>query len=98
MMKGMIGALGATLFAAPVIAQERPSVAPKNMQAIAPSLADYTDEVLFGDVWLRPELSPRDRSIVTLTVLISTGKTPQLGSHLGQGLTNGVKPSEIEAW
>lgn len=36
---------------APIEAQERPSVAPKNMQAIAPALADYADNVLFGDVW-----------------------------------------------
>jgi 4-carboxymuconolactone decarboxylase len=85
----------ALAMATPAEAQERPSVAPKNMQAIAPALADYTDEVLFGDVWIRPELSPRDRSFVTLTVLISTGKTAQLPGHLGRGLTNGIKPSEI---
>ncbi|WP_125660646.1 (R)-mandelonitrile lyase [Sphingomonas sp. 2R-10] len=81
--------------AVPVEAQERPSVAPKNMQAIAPALAGYTDRVLFGDVWVRPELAPRDRSIVTLSVLIATGKTAQMTSHLGRGLDNGLKPSEV---
>ena len=50
--------------------------------------------MLYGDVWTRPELSPRDRSLVTISVLIATGRTAQLGDHLGRALTNGVKPSE----
>jgi 4-carboxymuconolactone decarboxylase len=53
--------------------------------------------VLYGDVWTRPELSPRDRSLVTISVLIATGKTAQLAGHLGRALTNGVKPSEASA-
>jgi 4-carboxymuconolactone decarboxylase len=53
-----------------------------------------TDEVLFGDVWRRPELSPRDRSLVTISVLIATGKPAQLAGHLGRALDNGVQPSE----
>ena len=63
-------------------------------QKLAPGMAELTDEVLFGDVWRRPELSPRDRSLVTITVLIATGKTSQLAGHLGRALANGVKPSE----
>ena len=47
---------------------------------IAPGLATLTDDVLFGDVWNRPELSPRDRSLVTLTVLIATGQTGPLAT------------------
>ncbi len=78
-----------------VEAQERPSVAPKNMQTIAPALADYTDRVLFGDVWLRPDLTPRDRSLVTVSALIATGKTQQLTGHLNRALVNGVQPTEI---
>jgi len=50
--------------------------------------------VLFGDVWRRPELSPRDRSLVTVSVLIATGKSAQLTGHLGRALNNGVQPSE----
>ena len=61
---------------------------------IAPGLATLTDDVLYGDVWTRPELSPRDRSLVTVSVLIATGRTAQLAGHLGRALTNGVKPSE----
>jgi 4-carboxymuconolactone decarboxylase len=53
-----------------------------------------TDEVLYGDVWRRTELSPRDRSLVTVSVLIATGKTAQLTGHLGRALDNGVQPSE----
>ena len=66
-----------------------------NMQKIAPALAGYTDDVLYGDVWVRPELSPRDRSVITVAALIATGKTAQLGGHLGRGLTNGIKPTEV---
>ena len=63
-------------------------------QKIAPGLATFTDEVLFGDVWRRPELSPRDRSLVTISVLIATGKSAQLEGHLGRALGNGVRPGE----
>jgi 4-carboxymuconolactone decarboxylase len=63
-------------------------------QKIAPGLATLTDDVLFGDVWRRPELSPRDRSLITISVLIATGKPAQLAGHLGRALTNGVQPSE----
>jgi 4-carboxymuconolactone decarboxylase len=61
---------------------------------VAPGLATLTDDVLFGDVWNRTELSPRDRSLVTISVLIATGKSAQLAGHLGRALTNGVKASE----
>ncbi len=63
-------------------------------QRIAPGLATLTDDVLFGDVWRRPELSPRDRSLVTISILIATGKPAQLAGHLGRALDNGVQPSE----
>jgi 4-carboxymuconolactone decarboxylase len=66
-------------------------------QRIAPGLATLTDDVLYGEVWQRPELSPRDRSLVTISVLIATGKTAQLTGHLTRALTNGVKPIEASA-
>jgi 4-carboxymuconolactone decarboxylase len=76
--------------------QPQPSPRPSGpvQQRIAPGLATLTDDVLFGDVWRRPELSPRDRSLVTISVLIATGKPAQLAGHLGRALTNGVQPSE----
>jgi 4-carboxymuconolactone decarboxylase len=61
---------------------------------IAPGLATLTDDVLFGDVWRRPEMSPRDRSLVTISALIATGKTGPLAGHLGRALDNGVQPIE----
>lgn len=66
-------------------------------QRIAPGLATLTDDVLFGDVWARPELPPRDRSLVTISVLIATGRTAPLSGHLSRALANGVKPSEASA-
>ena len=63
-------------------------------QRIAPGLAKLTDDVLFGDVWVRPELSPRDRSLVTISALIATGKPAQLAGHLGRALDNGLQPRE----
>ena len=67
-------------------------------QKIAPGLATLTDDVLFGDVWKRPELSPRDRSLVTVSVLIATGKPAQLAGHLGRALDNGVQPARRPAF
>jgi 4-carboxymuconolactone decarboxylase len=63
-------------------------------QRLAPGLAALTDDVLYGDVWRRPELSPRDRSLVTVSALIATGKPAQLAGHLGRAFDNGVQPSE----
>ncbi|MBI1686762.1 (R)-mandelonitrile lyase [Caulobacter hibisci] len=94
-MKPVVAAMAALTLATPVEAQDRKSVAPKAMQAVAPGLAGYTDEVLFGDVWVSPALSPCDRSLVTVSVLIATGKTAQLTGHLGRALDNGVTPVEI---
>jgi 4-carboxymuconolactone decarboxylase len=63
-------------------------------QKIAPGLAGYTDEVLFGAVWPSPELSQRDRSLVVISTLIATNKPAQLRAHLGRALDNGVTPTE----
>ena len=57
-------------------------------------MATLTDEVLYGDVWNRRELSPRDRSLVTVTALIAMGRTAPLAGHLGRALDNGVQPGE----
>ena len=91
-----LAALGAVVLAMPATAQEQaPSVAPEDMHWVAPALAGYTDEVLFGDVWERTDLSPRDRSLVTLSALIAGGNTAQMTGHLGRALDNGVTPAEI---
>jgi len=74
--------------------QRAGTAAPAQQERIAPGLATLTNDVLFGDVWRRPELSPRDRSLVTIAVLIATGKPAQLAGHLGRALDNGVQASE----
>jgi 4-carboxymuconolactone decarboxylase len=63
-------------------------------QRVAPGLATLTDDVLYGDVWRRLELSARDRSLVTISVLIATGKPAQLAGHLGRAFDNGVQAKE----
>jgi 4-carboxymuconolactone decarboxylase len=61
---------------------------------VTPKLAALTDDVLFEDVWNRPELSARDRSLITVTALITGGSADQLPYHLGRALENGSpKPS-----
>jgi 4-carboxymuconolactone decarboxylase len=70
-------------------------VAPQVVYETAPGLGHFTDDVLFGEVWERKELSPRDRSLVTVATLVSTGKAAQTGSHVRRALDNGVKPHEI---
>jgi 4-carboxymuconolactone decarboxylase len=74
---------------------DKPHNAPQVMRDIAPALAQYTDEVLFGDVWERPGLSPRDRSLVTITSLISLYRINELPFHLKKALENGVTREEI---
>ena len=63
--------------------------------AIAPKLRELTDTVLFGDVWERPELSKRDRSLITIGVLTALYRTDQLRGHIGRGLDNGLTQEEI---
>lgn len=74
---------------------EQPTGARKNFGDIAPRLAEITDDVLFGDIWERPDLSPRDRSLVTITSLISLYRTNELPFHLRKALENGVTRDEI---
>jgi len=62
---------------------------------VAPKLAEITDDVLFGDVWERPGLSKRDRSLITVATLVSLNRTEQLPFHLGRALENGVTKEEI---
>jgi 4-carboxymuconolactone decarboxylase len=63
--------------------------------SVAPKLADLTDKVLFGDVWERPGLSKRDRSLVTISALIAMNRPDQLRSHLILGRQNGLTETEI---
>ncbi|MFE4968607.1 carboxymuconolactone decarboxylase family protein [Streptomyces sp. NPDC056660] len=64
---------------------------------IAPALAGYSEDVLFGQEWKNPELAPRDRSLVTVASLITSGSSEQLSYHLGLARQNGVTEAEIVA-
>jgi 4-carboxymuconolactone decarboxylase len=65
------------------------------MRAVAPALEKYRQEAIFGSLWKRPDLSPRDRSMVTLSALIARDQTIELPFYLELALANEVKPSEI---
>jgi 4-carboxymuconolactone decarboxylase len=73
----------------------QPTPAQRIMGDVAPKLAQLTDDVLFGDVWARPQLSPRDRSLVTISALIAMNRPDQLRSHLARARDNGVTEEEI---
>ena len=73
----------------------QPSRAQQVMGDIAPKLAQLTDSVLFGDVWARPGLSRRDRSLVTVSALIAMNRPEQLRSHLRLARENGVTRDEV---
>jgi 4-carboxymuconolactone decarboxylase len=62
----------------------------------APKLVSLTDDLLFADIWERPELSPRDRSLITVAGLIAGGNSEQLGWHLPYGITNGLTETELK--
>ncbi|HMG35481.1 MAG TPA: carboxymuconolactone decarboxylase family protein [Blastocatellia bacterium] len=62
---------------------------------IAPALGEYTDKVLFGDVWERPGLSKRDRSLITVATLVALYRTNELPFHLKRALRNGVTKDEL---
>lgn len=85
---------GAPATSAPVAAAQ-PSRAQQLMGDIAPKLADLTDNVLFGDVWARPGLSKRDRSLVTVSALIALNRPDQLRSHMALARQNGVTEEEL---
>jgi 4-carboxymuconolactone decarboxylase len=62
---------------------------------VAPKLAALTDDVLFEDVWNRPGLPARDRSLITVAALVAGGDTAQLEFHIGRALENGVTKTEL---
>ena len=76
------------------MAENKPSPA-ETVRATVPKLIDLTEKVLFGDVWERPELSKRDRSLITCAALVAMQRPDQLRFHLGRALQNGVTQSEL---
>jgi 4-carboxymuconolactone decarboxylase len=76
-------------------AQAEPARARDELRAVTPALEKYHDSVVIGDLWKRPGLTPRDRSIVTLAALITRNHTTEMADYLSRALDNGVKPAEI---
>ena len=68
---------------------------PSALQELTPKLAELTADLLFGDVWERPALSKRDRSLITVATLIALYRSDQLRGHLGRALDNGVTKDEL---
>ena len=109
-LKATMGVMIATLWAgSPAYAEEErmttttttksyalPSVLTyDDVRAVSPALEQYTKDALLDGVWQRPELSPRDRSIVTVAALIARIQTIEMPYHFALAINNGVKPSEL---
>ena len=75
--------------------QPEPSGVQKMIGDFAPKLAALTDDVLFGDIWERPGLSKRDRSLVTVAALIALNRAEQLPFHLRRAVRNGITKDEL---
>ncbi|WP_286203029.1 carboxymuconolactone decarboxylase family protein [Rhizobium lusitanum] len=74
---------------------QQQSRAQQLMGSTAPKLAELTDDVLYGDIWERPQLSKRDRSLITVAALIAMNRPDQLRSHLALARKNGVTEEEL---
>jgi 4-carboxymuconolactone decarboxylase len=78
------------------MASSPPSSSPRErIRPVVPKLVDLTEKVLFGDVWERPGLSKRDRSLITCAALIALQRPDQLRIHLQRALENGVTRDEL---
>ncbi len=75
--------------------RKEPSGAEKMFGDFAPALVHFTDDVLFGQIWPRQELSPKERSLVTVACLVTNGNTEQLVYHLGLARRNGASEQEL---
>jgi 4-carboxymuconolactone decarboxylase len=74
---------------------DQPTAAKQMIGDFAPKLVELTDEVLFGDIWERPGLSKRDRSLITVSALLALYRTDQLAFHLRRALDNGLTTDEL---
>jgi 4-carboxymuconolactone decarboxylase len=78
-----------------MVKETPPNPARDVVRAVAPKLIELTEKVLFGDVWERPGLSKRDRSLITVATLVALNRSEQLRGHLQRALHNGVTKDEI---
>ena len=73
---------------------QRASTVEKNFGAVAPGVVQYTTDLLFRDLWLRPVLAPRDRSLVTVSALVASGHVAQITYHLNRAMDHGLTPAQ----
>jgi 4-carboxymuconolactone decarboxylase len=67
-----------------------PRYGQQSLGDVAPKLAELTDQILFGDIWQRPELPPRERSLITVSALVAMNRIEQLPFHLRRAHDNGI--------
>src|SRR3974390_2097677 len=72
-----------------------PSPAREQIRPIAPKRSEFAEKVVYGEVWERPGLSKRDRSLITVATLVALGREKQLVGHLGRALDNGLSKKEL---
>src|SRR5215813_1487604 len=77
------------------MAQSASSPAREHIRGTVPKLAEIADTLIYGEVWERPQLSKRDRSLITCAALMAMGRSEQLRGHLERALNNGVTKDEI---
>lgn len=71
------------------------SPARERVRATVPKMIDVADKVIYGDIWERPNLSKRDRSLMVIAALVASYRPEQLKGHIGRGLDNGLTRDEI---
>jgi 4-carboxymuconolactone decarboxylase len=91
-----VDAGGALLDLDPEAEAARKRAVAESIAPVVPQLAEATDDVLFADLWRRPTLSPRDRSLITVAALVATGKTEQTPFHLNRAMDNGLTRAEAQ--
>jgi 4-carboxymuconolactone decarboxylase len=74
---------------------KEPTTMEKAFGDFAPKLVELTDDVLFADIWERPGLSKRDRSLITVAALVATNKPEQLRFHIPNAIKNGMTQDEV---
>jgi len=74
--------------------KRRAAFVEESVGPVAPGVVQYTSDPLFHDLWLRPALAPRDRSLVTVSALIASGQVAQLSAHLNRAMDNGLTKAE----
>lgn len=95
MVSAIVHAAPTTASATDGAVKAPPSRAQQLMGDIAPKMAELTDNVLYADIWERPQLSKRDRSLITVSALVAMNRPDQLRSHLALAKQNGVTEEEL---